>query len=182
MKRRAQQEARQMPAWVKPAMFAGSVASQWEQAEGSDTCPKESTWPTSDIVILVLCVIGIMGIFKMIYDIVHAYWELCVRQAAERLNSSVQSSAAERVHGPMLLGEGLPGYESDQCSLVPPQPPGVTSRARRSCVRSRGPQQPSGNCGEWADVHSLSSFNGSSIFPREDSIHKQWLASEDPLF
>ena len=126
-------------------MAAGAFAGQWGQAHGEKGCPiaSDESGQWSNTIICVLCVLGLVGILKMIYDIVHAYWELCVRQAAARLDrSSGPVSAADNGLGQMPTLEGSADHEGDQGSLAETVVPRVSLAApvaRPSALVSEGP-------------------------------------------
>ena len=101
-------------------MAAGAFASQWDHARSSDVCPvpSEAEGHWSNTVIGVLCLIGLVGILKMLIDMIRAYWELCVHQAASRLDrSSGLAPAADIDHGQVRAQGSSIDHEGEQGSL-----------------------------------------------------------------
>ena len=84
---------------------------------GTPAADKEDSW--SGVIIGILCVIGIVGILKMIYDILSAYWELRVSQAAAKLcRTRVSAPAADEDLGQVPSLERSNGHEDDLGSLA----------------------------------------------------------------
>ena len=56
------------------------------------TADTDGSW--SNVVIGVLCVTGLLGFLKVVYDMLSAYWELRVNQAAAKLSHSRSTAPA----------------------------------------------------------------------------------------
>ena len=122
-KRRDDRDTKGPPWWWKTSAAAGAFAGQWTGAASEDTCPVQQSSVDTDgswanLVIGILCVMGVLGFLKVLYDMLCAYWELCVNQAAVKLcRSRCSGSAADESLGQIPVLERINGHEDDQCSL-----------------------------------------------------------------